>query len=232
MIYEFIKTVEDLTGDGLSKCLIVIVLSLIFYWSHSKVFEYLKNKGSIFLTLMLPIIILIVTQTISTNLYLSLGLIGALSVVRYRTPVKSQYELAYIFGLIAIGLVTGVNPVYAAVLTTFLSILPAYILSKFILIISSSISNEENRFRRINVQKIASLKDLFNNPIDEVIFDLKSLDELEEVSKMIVKPGNTMININIKNKEIGLNFKLENKRNLDRKTLNLLRNKEISAIIK
>ena len=69
---------------------------------------------------MLPVIILIVTQTISTNLYLSLGLIGALSIVRYRTPVKSQYELAYIFGLIAIGLVAGVNPAYAGVLTTFL----------------------------------------------------------------------------------------------------------------
>jgi hypothetical protein len=124
MIYEYIKTIEDLTGNGLAKCLLVIILSLIFYWSHSKVFEYLKNKGSIFLTLMLPIIILIVTQTISTNLYLSLGLIGALSVIRYRTPVKSQYELAYIFGLIAIGLVGGVNPVYAVVLTTFLSILP------------------------------------------------------------------------------------------------------------
>ena len=104
--------------------------------------------------------------------------------------------------------------------------------NSLILTILKSLSNEENRFRRINVQKITSLKDLFNNPINEVIFDLKSLDELEEVSKMIIKPGNTMININIKNKEIGLNFKLENKRNLDRKTLNLLRNKEISAIIK
>ena len=101
-----------------------------------------------------------------------------------------------------------------------------------ILTILKSSSNEENRFRRINVQKIASLKDLFNNPINEVIFDLKSLEELDEVSKMIMKTGNTKVNINIKNKEVGLNFKLENKRNLDRKTLNLLRNKEISAIIK
>ncbi len=104
--------------------------------------------------------------------------------------------------------------------------------NSLILKISKSSSNEENRFRRINVQKIGSLKDLFNNPINEVIFDLKSLDELEEVSKLIIKPGNTMVNINIENGEIGLNFKLENKRNLDRKTLNLLRNKEISAIIK
>tara|TARA_Y100000768_G_C23764286_1_gene580120 strand:+ start:119 stop:769 length:651 start_codon:yes stop_codon:yes gene_type:complete len=123
-MYDLIKDIENLTGNGLSKIALVIILSLIFYWSHSKVFEYLKNKGSVFLTLMLPVIILIVTQTISTNLYLSLGLIGALSIVRYRTPVKSQYELAYIFGLIAIGLVAGVNPVYAAVLTFFLSILP------------------------------------------------------------------------------------------------------------
>ena len=104
--------------------------------------------------------------------------------------------------------------------------------NSLILTILKSTSNEENRFRRINVQKIASLKDLFNNPINEVIFDLKSLEELEEVSKMIMKTGNTKVNINIKNKEVGLNFKLENKRNLDRKTLNLLRNKEISAIIK
>ena len=104
--------------------------------------------------------------------------------------------------------------------------------NSLILTIFKSTSNEENRFRRINVQKIASLKDLFNNPINEVIFDLKSLEELEEVSKMIMKTGNTKVNINIKNKEVGLNFKLENKRNLDRKTLNLLRNKEISAIIK
>ena len=121
-MYEFLKNIDNLTGDGLTKIGIVIILSQIFYWSHSRVFEYLNNKGSVFLTLMLPVIILIVTQTISTNLYLSLGLIGALSIVRYRTPVKSQYELAYIFGLIAIGLVAGVNPVYAAVLTFFLNL--------------------------------------------------------------------------------------------------------------
>ena len=42
---------------------------------------------------------------------------------------------------------------------------------------------------------------------------------------------NTLVNIKIEDKDVGLNFKLENKRNLDRKTINLLRNKEISTII-
>ena len=42
-----------------------------------------------------------------------------------------------------------------------------------------SLSNEENRFKRINVQKITSLQDLLNKPINEVTFNLKSLKELD-----------------------------------------------------
>ena len=73
---------------------------------------------------MLPVTVLLITQAISTNFYLSLGLIGALSIVRYRTPVKSQYELAYLFALIGIGVITGVNPGYAVLLTLLLVLLP------------------------------------------------------------------------------------------------------------
>ena len=104
--------------------------------------------------------------------------------------------------------------------------------SSLLLVLSKSTSQEENRFRRINVQKISSLKDLLNNPINEVIFDLKSINELDEIDKILKENGNTKININIKHKGKTLNFNLENKRNLNRKTLNLLRNKEISAIIR
>ena len=94
-----------------------------------------------------------------------------------------------------------------------------------------SISDEGNRFKRINVQKITSLKDLTNKPINEVIFNLKSLKELDEVSKFINQDGNTSIKIKLSDKTQMLNFWLKNKRNIDRKTINLLRNKEISAII-
>ena len=103
--------------------------------------------------------------------------------------------------------------------------------NSLILTLVKSTSDEENRFRRTNVQKIASLKNLFNNPINEATFDLKSLKELDEISKFLTDPGNTQINIKIKDNEMDLKFKLENGRKLDRKTLNLIRNKEISAII-
>ena len=103
--------------------------------------------------------------------------------------------------------------------------------NSLILNLKKSISNEENRFKRINVQKIGSLKKLFNNPIKEATFNLKSLKELNEISSYLNKSGNTIININFKNNDKLIRFKLENKRNFDREALNLIRNKEISAII-
>ncbi len=102
--------------------------------------------------------------------------------------------------------------------------------SSFILTIIKSL-NEENRFTRINVQKIASLKDLINRPIKEVLFKIKSLKELDEISKFLINKGETTVKININENDSNLSFELKNKRDLDRKTLNLLKNKEISTFI-
>ena len=103
--------------------------------------------------------------------------------------------------------------------------------NSFILSLIKSASDNENRFKRINVKKISSLKDLLNKPIDEVKFNIKSINELDEISKYLDKKGKTLIKINLCDQNNNLNFELENKRNIDRKTLNLIRNKEISAII-
>mgnify|MGYP001364622736 CR=1 FL=1 len=103
--------------------------------------------------------------------------------------------------------------------------------SSFILSLVKSHSNDENRFKRINVQKITSLKDILNKPIDEVTFDLKSINELQEISKFLPNDGNTTIKINLRDKHSDFKFQLKNKRNIDRKTINLIRNKEISAKI-
>ena len=103
--------------------------------------------------------------------------------------------------------------------------------NSLILTLVKSISNDENRFKRINVQKIASLKDLLNKPINEITFNLKSLKELDEISKSLPINGDTIIKIRLSDHINDFNFQLKNKRNIDRKTINLLRNKHISAII-
>jgi len=81
------------------------------------------------------------------------------------------------------------------------------------------------------VQKIASLKDLFNSPINEVSFVIKSKLEIEKISKILEGDGKTIVNINFNSGDNILKFRLKNTRKLDRKALNLLRNQEIQAII-
>ena len=94
-----------------------------------------------------------------------------------------------------------------------------------------NVTEEENRFKRINVKKIHALKDLFNNPINEVEFELLNSDKLNEISQNLKKDGKTDIKFKINNKENELIFKLKNKRNIDRKSINLLKNKDISIKI-
>ncbi len=103
--------------------------------------------------------------------------------------------------------------------------------NSLILTLVKNVSNDENRFRRINVQKIGSLKDLFNSPINEVSFNPKSNQEMNEILKFLSKEGKTIVNINMITDEKVLKFKLKNTRNLDRKSLNLLRKKEIFSTI-
>ncbi len=103
--------------------------------------------------------------------------------------------------------------------------------NSLILTLLKNISNDENRLTRINVQKIASLKDLFNSPINEVSFEIKSKLEIEKISTILEGDGKTIVNINLNSKDNILKFRLKNTRKLDRKALNLLRNQEIQAII-
>ena len=100
------------------------VMGFIILLVHGTFFRYLLYKNFIFVSLILPVMVLLVTKVIATNLYLSLGMIGALSIVRYRTPVKSQYELALYFSFICIGIIIGVNLSYAVYAFIFLSSIP------------------------------------------------------------------------------------------------------------
>ncbi|WP_440919668.1 DNA polymerase III subunit alpha [Candidatus Pelagibacter sp.] len=103
--------------------------------------------------------------------------------------------------------------------------------NSLILTVVKNISNDENRFKRINVQKIASLKDLFNSPINEIVFNVKSNEQIQEISKFLNQEGKTQVKFNLSIKDQILNFQLKKPMNLDRKSLNLLRKQQIQAEI-
>jgi len=58
---------------------------------------------------LLPIISLVISSIIKDDIALSLGMIGALSIVRFRNPVKSPFELVMFFALVTLGVCAGVN---------------------------------------------------------------------------------------------------------------------------
>ena len=103
--------------------------------------------------------------------------------------------------------------------------------NSLIVTLIKNISNDENRFKRINVQKIVSLKDLFNKPVSEIIFNIKSIKDIDKISPLIKEKGSTEVRINITDEKETITFKLQKKRFIDRKSINILRNNDISAVI-
>ena len=86
----------------------IIRYSLIFAGQ-----AWAKSYAQTVAFMVLPIITYVITKTISGNIALSLGMIGALSIVRFRHPVKSALELIMYFDLITIGIATSVRTKWA-----------------------------------------------------------------------------------------------------------------------
>ena len=91
------------------------MILLIFFSLFIRVILQLVGQGWITTTahtttlVLLPIITYIITQVISGNIALSLGMVGALSIVRFRNPVRSPLELSVYFCAITMGISAGVS---------------------------------------------------------------------------------------------------------------------------
>ena len=99
------------------------------------------------------------------------------------------------------------------------------------LILIKNISESENRFKKINVKKITSMDEVVNKPIKEITFKIDNFSKLDYLKKILSQHGNTEVFINIKDKDKELILKLQQNRNIDRKTINALKNNEISVLI-
>ncbi len=100
------------------------LLSLI-YIKQSRTLSNHKELARIFP--ILSITTTIVIAIVKSSLALSLGLVGALSIVRFRTPIKEPEELTYIFLCIAIGLASGADQYIAAIIGFIVSALGIYL---------------------------------------------------------------------------------------------------------
>ena len=100
---------------------LVVILSLFFCIISSFILMYVyKNKSNslsskIQISAIIPLlsnITFLVILIVKSSLALSLGLVGALSVIRFRTPVKEPEDLAFLFFAIALGIGYGALQIY------------------------------------------------------------------------------------------------------------------------
>ncbi|MBM7567702.1 DUF4956 domain-containing protein [Paenibacillus sacheonensis] len=84
------------------------ITGMFIYWIYRKsfrgvVYSYNYNVSFVLMNMITALIIM----TISTNIVLSLGMVGALSIVRFRTAVKDPLDIVYMFWAIAAGIASG-----------------------------------------------------------------------------------------------------------------------------
>ncbi|NNC83045.1 MAG: DUF4956 domain-containing protein [Flavobacteriales bacterium] len=97
-------------SDLLWNTLIVVILSIILEFTYARCAKSLSNR-KLFANnfLLITFTTMVIITIVKSSLALSLGLVGALSIVRFRAAIKEPEELAYLFFTIAVGLGLGAN---------------------------------------------------------------------------------------------------------------------------
>jgi len=103
--------------DILVAILMSFILGLFIFFVYSKTYKGVMFSSSFGISLIaMSMITTLVILTVSSNLIITLGMIGALSIVRFRTVVKEPLDLVYLFWAITGGIIVGAGLIPLAIL--------------------------------------------------------------------------------------------------------------------
>ena len=95
---------------------LAFALGLFIFWVYRNTYNGVMYSASFGVSLMaMTMITTLVILAVTSNVVLSLGMVGALSIVRFRTAIKEPMDIAYLFWAIAAGLVLGAGLIPLAV---------------------------------------------------------------------------------------------------------------------
>ena len=111
--------------------LIAFTIGMFIYWTYHKTFRgvvYSHNYNITFV--IMTMLTALIIMTISTNIILSLGMVGALSITRFRTAVKDPMDITYTFWAITAGIATGAKIYPVAIIGSLAVSAALFLLSK------------------------------------------------------------------------------------------------------
>ena len=188
--------------------LLATLLSLLIQYCYLKYSNSLSNKLDFSKNfVMLGIATTIVITIVKSSLALSLGLVGALSIVRFRAAIKEPEELVYLFLIIATGLgcgagqikLTAVGIIFALIVTVIYYKLSNKKLVKFsdklsIAVIADKELNEKERQNIINILnkncdkvELISYSVSYNNTTINTEVTLESFDKINQILNNLEK---------------------------------------------
>ncbi|MGB7606067.1 MAG: DUF4956 domain-containing protein [Lutisporaceae bacterium] len=110
-----------------------ILLGLFIYFVYKKTFSGVIYSQNFNVTIvMICVITAIIMMLIGNNMALSLGLVGSLSIIRFRTAIKEPRDIGFLFWAIAMGLAAGTSEFMIAIISSIMIALLLFIFNRVI----------------------------------------------------------------------------------------------------
>ncbi len=115
---SFLESVTEFSAvDTLIGMMFALVMGLFIFVVYKKTFNGVMYSTGFAMTLVgLSLVTTLVIMAVTSNVVLSLGMVGALSIVRFRAAIKEPMEIVYLFWAIAVGIVIGAGMIPLAVI--------------------------------------------------------------------------------------------------------------------
>lgn len=126
------KAAEFSVLDVVIAMLLSFAIGLFIFYIYKKTFAGVMYSASFGVSIMaMTLITTLIILAVTSNIVLSLGMVGALSIVRFRTAVKEPLDIAFLFWAISVGIVVGAGLIPLAVIgSVFIGIIMLIFVNK------------------------------------------------------------------------------------------------------
>jgi len=215
-IFQFSLT----SGEIVENISIALICSFLISFFYRKTYNgpgYLDSFANALV--LLSLITAVVIMTIGNNLARAFGLVGAMSIIRFRTAVKETHDIVYIFFALTIGMAAGVGLHSLAILGTFFIGSISYIMAKMNL----KSGNEKNTLLEFQMQDNGSKS---SSDYEKVIS--KFTKKMKLINIKTIENDNIIISyyIKLKRNDLSLNLVSELKNVAEIKNISLFSDEE------
>lgn len=197
----------ELDGASVAACLFIAALIGIYIFAAYRILcrKSFYNKSFNVSLIAIAVITAAIILTVQSNVVLSLGMVGALSIVRFRTAIKDPMDLAFLFWSISIGIICGAGLAMIAVaLSVILSVivwifnaLPVAKAPMLLMVTTADTDSEEKILEIVNKScKRASVKSrTFSHSQLDLVIEISCSEEGKLAREVMKTEGVTAVSV-------------------------------------